>query len=65
MVIYSHAILVSPRQSAVDGGLSVKPRLVHLRHWQIQCSADPDQKPQNAVSDESLHCLLKLQEVKV
>ena len=26
-------------------------------------SADPDQTPQNTVSDQSLHCLLKLQEV--
>ena len=27
-------------------------------------SADPDQTPQNAESDQDLHCLLKLQEVK-
>ena len=27
-------------------------------------SADPDQTPQNAASDQGLHCLLKLQEVK-
>ena len=27
-------------------------------------SADPDQTPQNVASDQSLHCLLKLQEVK-
>ena len=27
-------------------------------------SADSDQVPQNAVSDQGLHCLLKLQEVK-
>ena len=27
-------------------------------------SADPDQMPQNAASDQGLHCLLKLQEDK-
>ena len=27
-------------------------------------SADPDQTPQNAASDQGLHCLFKLQEVK-
>ena len=27
-------------------------------------SADPDQTLQNAASDQGLHCLLKLQEVK-
>ena len=27
-------------------------------------SADPDQMPQDAASDQGLHCLLKLQEVK-
>ena len=27
-------------------------------------SADPDQMPQNAASDQGLHCLLELQEVK-
>ena len=27
-------------------------------------SADPDQTPQNAVSDQDLHCLLKSKEVK-
>ena len=27
-------------------------------------SADPDQMLQNVVSDQGLHCLLKLQEVK-
>ena len=27
-------------------------------------SADPDHTPQNAASDQGLHCLLKLQDVK-
>ena len=27
-------------------------------------SADPDQMPQNVMSDQGLHCLLKIQEVK-
>ena len=27
-------------------------------------SADPDQMPQNAASDQGLHSLLKLQEIK-
>ena len=27
-------------------------------------SADPEQTPQNAASDQGLYCLLKLQEVK-
>ena len=30
----------------------------------VNC-ADPDQMPQNAACDQGLHCLLKLQEVKV
>ena len=31
--------------------------------WDIG-SADPDQIPQNAASDQGLHCLIELQEVK-
>ena len=31
--------------------------------WTLANSADPDQTPQNAASDQVLHCLLKLQEV--
>ena len=27
-------------------------------------SADPDQTPRDAASDQGLHCLLKLQEIK-
>ena len=30
----------------------------------MENSADPDQTPQNAASDQGLHSLLKLQEVK-
>ena len=30
----------------------------------LAISADPDQTPQNAASDQALHCLLTLQEVK-
>ena len=47
-------------------GLSVKPGLGHLGHGQtVQTwanSADPDQMPQYAASDQGLHCLLKLLE---
>ena len=48
-------------QSAVDKRLSVKPEQGHLGNWQ---SADLDQMPQNAESDQGLHCFLELQEVK-
>ena len=28
-------------------------------------NVDPDERPQNVVSDQGLHCLLKIQEFKV
>ena len=39
---------------------SVKPTLTGT----LVFSADPDQKPQNAESDQGLYCLLKLQGIK-
>ena len=54
MVIYSRAILVD----TVSRMLSVKSGLGTLAN-----SADLNQT-QNAVYDQGLHCLLKLQEVK-
>ena len=55
--IFSHHFF----QSAVDRGLSDKPG---LDFWTFANSADPDQTPQNAASDQRLHRLLKLQKVK-
>ena len=59
-VIYSRAILVA-RQSAVES--------VFCKTWTVTFetlanNADPDQTPQKVASDQGLHCLLKLQEVK-
>ena len=48
-------IMISPK---CMNPVSVKPG---LGHWQ---TVDPDQTPQSAASDQGLHCLLKLQEVK-
>ena len=56
-VIYSCAILV-----AVTSECSV----VICKTWTgtLANSADPDEMSQNSASDQSLHCLFKLQEVK-
>ena len=54
-VIYSHAILVT-----VTSGCGVKRVICGT----LADSADPDQTQQIVASDQSLHCLLKLQEVK-
>ena len=58
-VIYSRTILV-----AMTSEYRIKR--VICKTWTVTFanSADPDQTPQKAVSDQSLHCLLKLQEVK-
>ena len=53
-IIYSHAILVAVMSEVIRKTWTGK----------LANSADPDQMPQNAVSDQVLHCLLKLQEVK-
>ena len=55
MVIYSRA--VKPR-------CSVKRVICKTWVGTLENSADPDQMPQNAVPDQGLHYLLKLQEVK-
>ena len=57
MVIYSRAILITVR---------VPCRGVICKTWPktLRNSVDPDQTPQNAASDQGLHCLLKVQEVK-
>ena len=59
MVIYSHTILVT-----VISECCVKR--VNCKTWTGTStnSADLDQTPQNKGSDQYLHCLLKLQEVK-
>ena len=57
MVIYSHAILVAEWSEC-------RMKRVVCKTWTGANSADPDQTLQNAASDQGLHCLLKLQEVK-
>ena len=54
-VIYSRAILVKRVMCKSWTGLSAGALTNNL---------DPDQTPQNAASDQCLHSLLKLQEVK-
>ena len=58
-VIYSRAILV-----AVTSECRVKRVICKTWTGTLANSVDPDQMPQNAASDQGLHCLLKLQEVK-
>ena len=57
--MYSRAILV-----AVTSECRVK--MVICKTWTatLANSADPDQMPQNVASDQGLHCLIKLREVK-
>ena len=59
MVIYSRAILV-----AVTSECGVKRAICKTWTGTLANSADPDQTPQNAASDQGLHCWLKLQDVK-
>ena len=56
---YSPAILV-----AVMSECSVKGVIYKTYTGTLANSADPDQTTQNAASDQGLHCLLKLREVK-
>ena len=58
MVIYSCTVVTVTSEYCVK-------RIV-CKTWtgSLAKSADPDQTPQNAASDQGLHCLLKLQEVK-
>ena len=58
-VIYSRASLV-----AVTSAWRVKRVICKTWTGTRANSADPDQTPQNAASDQDLHCLLKLQEVE-
>ena len=59
-LIYSHAIHV-----AVTLECSVKGVIFKTWTGTLSDSADTDQTlPQNAASDQGLHCLLTLQEVK-
>ena len=62
-VTYSWTILV-----AVTSECCVKRVIckiwTRLSAGTLANSADPDQTPQDAASDQRLHCLLKLQEVK-
>ena len=57
--IYSHTSLV-----AVISECRVKRVICKTWTGTLANSADPDQMPQNVASDQGLHCLLKLQEVK-
>ena len=59
MFIHSRAILVNVTEEC-----HIK-RVIH-KTWTgtLATSVDPDQTPQNAASDQDLHCLLKLQEHK-
>ena len=59
-VIYSRAILV-----AVTSECRVKRVICKTWIETLANSADPDQTPCSAASDLGLHCLLKLQEVKI
>ena len=59
MVIHCHAILV-----AVTSECSVKSVIYKTYTGTLANSADSDQMPPNEVSDQGLHYLLKLQEVK-
>ena len=59
MIIYSHAFLV-----AVMSECRVKRVICKTWTGTLANSTDPDQTPQNALSDHSLHSLLKLREVK-
>ena len=58
-IIYSHTSLV-----AVTAECSLKRFINKTWTGTLANSADPDQMLQNAASDQGLHCLLKLQEVK-
>ena len=58
-IIYSRAVLVS-----VTSECSVTRIICKIQTGTLANSADPDQMPQNVASDQDLHCLLKLQEVK-
>ena len=66
-VIYSRAVLVKVTSNSVQRGVFVKPGLggvlVHCT-CTLTNSVNPGQTPQNAASDQGLHCLLKLQEYK-
>ena len=59
MVIYSHAILVAEKSEC-----GVKRFICKTWTRTLANSADPDQMLQSVASDQGLHCLLKLQEVK-
>ena len=59
MVIYSRAIVV-----IMTSDCRVKRVICKTWRGTLANSADPDQTPQNAASDQDLHCLLKLQDVK-
>ena len=58
-VIYSCLILVT----VTSEGL-VKKTICKTWTVTMENSAEPGQSPQNAASDQDLHCLLKVQEVK-
>ena len=59
MVIYCSAVLVAVT-------LRCRVKRVICKTWPgtLANSADPARRHRNAVSDQALHCLLKLQEVK-
>ena len=42
-----------------------KPNWTGLSAGALANSADPDQAPQNAAYDQGMHCLLKLQKLRV
>ena len=58
-VIYSHAIFL-----AVTSECPVTRVICKTWSGTLANSADADQALQNRVSDQGLHCLLKLQEAK-
>ena len=70
---FNHMIVQNPDNSnlllpilvTVTSECSVKGFICKTWTGTLANSADPDQTPQYATSDQGLHCLLKLQEVKV
>ena len=58
--IYSRAVLVS-----VKSECRVKRSICKTRTGTLANSADPDQTPKDEASYQGLHCLLKLQNIKV
>ena len=62
-IIYSRAIIIAVRSDCCVKGVICKTR-TGCSVGILANTAAQDQTPQNAASDQGLHCLLKLQEVR-